>query len=146
MIFNSITYIVFLIIVVVLYWNLPRKMRLWMLFIASLLFYGFWRVEFISILMLSTVTDYWVARLLDKEQRKQREEIGKERRSQVGGAERAEKVRTYNFPQNRVTDHRIGLTLHNLSAILQGDLDDLVDALAAQEGARKLEEAAVESS
>jgi len=86
------------------------------------------------------------ARLLDKEQRKQREEIGRERRSQVGGAERAEKIRTYNFPQNRVTDHRIGLTLHNLSAILQGELDDLVDALASDEGARKLEEAAVESS
>ncbi|HJX69937.1 MAG TPA: peptide chain release factor 1 [Dehalococcoidia bacterium] len=82
------------------------------------------------------------ARLLDKEQRKQKEEIGKERRSQIGSAERAEKVRTYNFPQNRITDHRIGLTLYNLSAILQGELDKLVDALATQEEAKMLGEAA----
>jgi len=82
------------------------------------------------------------ARLLDREQRKQQEEITKERRSQVGSAERAEKVRTYNFPQNRVTDHRIGLTLHNLPAILQGELDELTDALATHERAKQLEEAA----
>ena len=82
------------------------------------------------------------ARLLDREQRKQQEEITRERRSQVGGAERAEKVRTYNFPQNRVTDHRIGLTLHNLPAILQGQLDELIDALATDERAKMLEEAA----
>ncbi|TET88680.1 MAG: peptide chain release factor 1 [Dehalococcoidia bacterium] len=82
------------------------------------------------------------ARLLDREQRKQQEEITRERRSQVGSAERAEKVRTYNFPQSRVTDHRIGLTLHNLPAILQGELDDLIDALATDERAKMLEEAA----
>jgi peptide chain release factor 1 len=82
------------------------------------------------------------ARLLDREQRKQQEEITRERRSQVGGAERAEKVRTYNFPQSRVTDHRIGLTLHNLPAILQGQLDELIDALATDERAKQLEEAA----
>lgn len=85
------------------------------------------------------------ARLLDREQRRQKEETSRERRSQVGSAERAEKIRTYNFPQNRVTDHRIGLTLHNLPAILQGELDELVDALTAYEGAKKLEEAAGES-
>lgn len=82
------------------------------------------------------------ARLLDREQRKQQEEITRERRSQVGSAERAEKVRTYNFPQSRVTDHRIGLTLHNLPAILQGQLDELIDALAQDERAKQLEEAA----
>ncbi len=82
------------------------------------------------------------ARLLDREQRKQQEEITRERRSQVGSAERAEKVRTYNFPQSRVTDHRIGLTLHNLPAILQGELDDLIDTLATDERTKMLEEAA----
>ena len=82
------------------------------------------------------------ARLLDREQHKQQEEITRERRSQVGSAERAEKVRTYNFPQSRVTDHRIGLTLHNLPAILQGQLDELIDALATDERAKQLEEAA----
>jgi peptide chain release factor 1 len=81
------------------------------------------------------------ARLFDSEQRKQQEEITRERRSQVGGAERAEKIRTYNFPQNRVTDHRIGVTLHNLPAILEGDLDELIDALATHERAKQLEEA-----
>jgi len=84
------------------------------------------------------------ARLLDIEERKQREEISKERRSQVGSGERAEKIRTYNFPQNRVTDHRIGLTLHNLPAVLQGDLDNLIEALAIDEETQKLEEVAAE--
>jgi len=82
------------------------------------------------------------ARLLDREQHKQQEEITRERRSQVGGAERAEKVRTYNFPQNRITDHRIGLSLHNLPAVLQGELDEFIDALAINERARQLEEVA----
>ncbi len=86
------------------------------------------------------------ARLLDIEQRKQQEEVTRERRSQVGSAERAEKIRTYNFPQNRVTDHRIGLTLYNLPAILQGELDEFIDALATDEGAKQLEEATRESS
>jgi len=81
------------------------------------------------------------ARVLDREMRKQAEEITEERRSQVGSGERAEKVRTYNFPQNRVTDHRIGLTLHNLDRIMGGDLDELIEALANQERAEKLEEA-----
>lgn len=81
------------------------------------------------------------SRLLDIEQRKQQDEISKDRRSQVGTAERAEKIRTYNFPQNRITDHRIGLTLHNLPALLEGDLDELIDALAADERAKQMEEA-----
>jgi peptide chain release factor 1 len=77
------------------------------------------------------------ARLYDLEQQKAQAEMAETRRAQVGTGERAEKIRTYNFPQNRVTDHRIGLTLHNLDRILAGDLDPLVDALAladAQEG------------
>ena len=84
------------------------------------------------------------ARLLDIEERKQREKISSDRRSQVGSGERAEKIRTYNYPQNRVTDHRIGLTLHNLPATLQGDLDNLIDALAIQEETEKLEEVPAE--
>ncbi|MCD6453378.1 MAG: peptide chain release factor 1 [Dehalococcoidales bacterium] len=76
------------------------------------------------------------ARLLDREQRKQDEAITQDRRSQVGTGDRAEKVRTYNFPQERVSDHRIGLTLHNLSRIMEGDLDRLIDALTTDEQAR----------
>jgi peptide chain release factor 1 len=83
------------------------------------------------------------ARLLDIETRRQHEETAADRRSQVGSGERAEKVRTYNFPQNRVTDHRINLTTYNLDRVLEGDLGEFVDALSANEHARKLEEAAV---
>jgi peptide chain release factor 1 len=81
------------------------------------------------------------ARVLDHEERKKQEEMSKERRSQVGSAERAEKIRTYNFPQNRITDHRVGLTLHKLTFVMEGDLDELIDAVAADERARQLEEA-----
>jgi len=80
------------------------------------------------------------ARLLDMEQRKQEESVTKQRRSQVGTGERAEKIRTYNFPQDRVTDHRIGLTLHNLNRILDGDFDHLIDALATNDQAQHLQE------
>ncbi|MBE9513130.1 MAG: peptide chain release factor 1 [Chloroflexi bacterium] len=79
------------------------------------------------------------ARLLDVEQRKQEETITRERRSQVGTGDRAEKIRTYNFPQDRVSDHRIGLTLRNLPQILEGDLDRLIDALATDDQAKQLE-------
>lgn len=79
------------------------------------------------------------ARLLDIEQRKQREQIDTSRRTQVGSGERAEKIRTYNFPQDRMTDHRISYTRHNLPALLDGDLDDVVDALQEAEQAEKLE-------
>ncbi|MDY6834583.1 MAG: peptide chain release factor 1 [Chloroflexota bacterium] len=78
------------------------------------------------------------ARLFDLEQMKQQEEISRERRSQVGSGDRAEKIRTYNFPQDRVTDHRIGLTLHNLPGILRGEIDQFVDALVAEEEAQKV--------
>ncbi len=80
------------------------------------------------------------ARILDQEQRKHFEEIAKERRSQVGTGERSEKIRTYNFPQSRVSDHRIGLNLHNLERILEGELDPLIDALATSEQTKRLEE------
>ena len=71
-------------------------------------------------------------RIGDAEREKQEASIAQQRRSQVGSGERSEKVRTYNFPQNRVTDHRIGLTLHKLDRVMEGDLDDLVTALKAQ--------------
>ncbi len=78
------------------------------------------------------------ARLFDQLQSRQDQEIARERRSQVGGGERAEKMRTYNFPQGRVTDHRIGLTLHNLLQILEGEMEGLIDALVADEQASRL--------
>lgn len=70
------------------------------------------------------------ARLLDRERKEQEEKIAEDRRRQVGRGERSEKVRTYNFPQKRVTDHRIGVNLHNLDRILEGELDQLIDKLA----------------
>ncbi len=79
-------------------------------------------------------------RLLDIAQRKQEEEVTKQRRSQVGTGDRAEKIRTYNFPQDRISDHRIDLTLHNLPQILEGKLDGLIDALATNDQAKRLEE------
>jgi peptide chain release factor 1 len=79
------------------------------------------------------------ARILDQERRRQEEEISADRRSQVGTGERSEKIRTYNFPQGRVSDHRIGLTLHNIESILEGNLDPIIDALASDEQARVLE-------
>ena len=80
------------------------------------------------------------ARLFDREQRRQLEEMTEERRSQIGSGERAEKIRTYNLPQDRITDHRINLTLHNLPRILDGELDELIEALATSERAKQLEE------
>jgi peptide chain release factor 1 len=81
------------------------------------------------------------ARLLDLEQRKQSESIDKERRTQVGSGQRAEKIRTYNFPQNRVTDHRINLSFHNLQRILDGELDEIIEALISKEQVEQLEAA-----
>ena len=82
------------------------------------------------------------ARLLALREQEQKKEISETRRAQVGAGERSEKIRTYNFPQDRVTDHRIGLTLHNLPAILEGELDELIDAVATSEEAKQLEEQA----
>ena len=79
------------------------------------------------------------ARLYEQEQQKQDAELAETRRAQVGTGERSEKIRTYNFPQNRVTDHRISLTLYRLGAILDGDLDAFIDGLSDQEQARLLQ-------
>jgi peptide chain release factor 1 len=81
---------------------------------------------------------YLRARLLKLEQERQQREEAEARRAQVGTGERSEKIRTYNFPQNRVTDHRIGLTVHDLTGVLEGDLDQFVDALSAKERAEQL--------
>jgi peptide chain release factor 1 len=80
------------------------------------------------------------ARLLEAEQERQAAERGEERRSQVGTGERSEKIRTYNFPDDRVTDHRIGLTVHNLPGLLEGDLDRVIEPLAEADQARRLGE------
>jgi peptide chain release factor 1 len=79
-------------------------------------------------------------RLLDIERRKQEEAITSQRRSQVGTGERAEKIRTYNYPQDRISDHRINITQHNLPRFMDGDMDGLIDELATREQARQLEE------
>jgi len=81
------------------------------------------------------------ARLYEMEEQKQHEQLDERRRSQVGTGERAEKIRTYNFPQSRVTDHRIGLTSHRLEEILDGDLDEFIEELATTEQAEKLRRA-----
>ena len=73
------------------------------------------------------------ARLYELEREKQRAELDASRRSQIGTGERAEKIRTYNFAENRVTDHRIKLTLHRLDQVLDGDLEELTEALRAEE-------------
>ncbi len=75
------------------------------------------------------------AHLLERAQHEQQRAIAEERRSQVGTGERSEKIRTYNFAQNRVTDHRIGISLHRLPTVLDGDLDELIDALVAADRA-----------
>ena len=79
------------------------------------------------------------ARLYEQERQKQEDEVAEARRSQVGTGERSEKIRTYNFSQNRVTDHRIGLTLYQLPDVLDGELDAFIDELAAHEQARQLQ-------
>jgi peptide chain release factor 1 len=78
------------------------------------------------------------ARLLQVEREKQNASIAGERRAQVGTGDRSERIRTYNYPQGRVSDHRIGLTLYKIEAILAGDLDEIIDALLAADTAEKL--------
>jgi peptide chain release factor 1 len=81
------------------------------------------------------------ARLYDMEQRRVQEERASERRSQVGTGERSEKIRTYNYPQSRVTDHRINVSSYNLAGVMEGDLDLFIDELATREEAERLAEA-----
>jgi peptide chain release factor 1 len=71
---------------------------------------------------------------------KQHQAIGAERRSMVGSGDRSEKIRTYNFPQNRLTDHRIGLTLHQLNLVMEGKMEPIVEALTAHDQSKKLGE------
>lgn len=78
------------------------------------------------------------SRLLDEKKAKQNAEIAGERRSQVGTGDRSERIRTYNFPQGRVSDHRIGLTLYKIESIMNGDLDEIIDALITADTAEKL--------
>jgi len=80
------------------------------------------------------------ARLYELEREKQQAELDATRRSQIGSGGRAEKIRTYNFPENRITDHRIKLTTHQLDRILQGELDEFTHALTAEERRRALGE------
>ena len=74
-----------------------------------------------------------------QKQKEQQDAINADRAGQVGTGDRSEKIRTYNFPQDRCTDHRIGLTVHNLDKIMDGDLDDIIDALATREQAERLQ-------
>jgi peptide chain release factor 1 len=83
------------------------------------------------------------SRLYEIEQQKQQEALTKERRAMVGSGDRSEKIRTYNFPQNRVTDHRIGLTVHQLDQVMDGKLQPFIDALTTHFNAEKLKEQAV---
>jgi len=79
------------------------------------------------------------ARLYELEREKQEQELAAARRSQIGGGQRAEKIRTYNFPENRLTDHRIKLTVHQLDRVLEGQLDDFTEALTAEDRRQALE-------
>ena len=80
------------------------------------------------------------ARLLDMERSRQEAEVTSKRRSQVGTGDRSEKIRTYNFPQDRISDHRINLNLHNLTRIMEGDLDQLIDSLTTSERTKQMQE------
>jgi len=86
------------------------------------------------------------SRLLELEQRKQDDAVSAERRTMVGSADRAQKIRTYNYAQNRVTDHRIGLTLHKLDKIIAGDLDELIGALRNHRQAELLRQGGISLS
>jgi peptide chain release factor 1 len=86
------------------------------------------------------------ARLLERKQCEEAEKYSAQRRGQIGTGGREEKIRTYNFPQNRVTDHRIGLTLYNLDRVMEGDLGELIRALQVADVAERLKESAVSAS
>lgn len=84
------------------------------------------------------------SRLYEQKRKEQDDKVAAERRSQVGTGDRSERIRTYNYPQGRVTDHRIGLTLYRLESVLNGNLDEIIDALTAADRAEKLKRSAVE--
>ena len=84
------------------------------------------------------------ARLYEIEEQKRRNEIDSDRRSQVGSGDRSEKIRTYNYSQGRVTDHRINLTLYSLQAILNGDLKEVIEKLQMAENAERLKESGIQ--
>ena len=86
------------------------------------------------------------SRLYEMEQARQAAATAAQRKSQVGSGDRSERIRTYNFPQGRVTDHRIGLTLYKIDAIMDGDLDELIDALVTADQAEKLRSGAEDAS
>ena len=86
------------------------------------------------------------SRLYEMEQARQAAATAAQRKSQVGSGDRSERIRTYNFPQGRVTDHRIGLTLYKVDAIMDGDLDELIDALVTADQAEKLRSGAEDAS
>jgi peptide chain release factor 1 len=78
------------------------------------------------------------SRLLEKERERQEAEAAKDRKAQVGTGDRSEKIRTYNFPQSRVTDHRVGVSLYKIDAVMDGDIDEFIDALTAHDNAERL--------
>jgi peptide chain release factor 1 len=82
------------------------------------------------------------ARVFDLENEKQKSQIAEERKSQVGTGDRSERIRTYNYPQGRVTDHRIGLTVYKMEAFMDGDLDEMIDAIVTADQAEKLRQSA----
>jgi peptide chain release factor 1 len=83
------------------------------------------------------------ARLQELEEQKQHDAVASERRSMVGSGDRSEKIRTYNFKENRVTDHRIGLTIHQLDLVMEGALDEIIQALITHDQQEKLKNEAV---
>jgi peptide chain release factor 1 len=84
------------------------------------------------------------ARLLEDKRREEEEKYSAHRKSLIGGGGREEKIRTYNFPQNRVTDHRIGLTLYSLDRFIEGDIEEMIDSLQASDMAQRLKEANIQ--
>ena len=86
------------------------------------------------------------ARLLEKKQREEEAKYSAARKSQIGSGGREEKIRTYNFPQNRITDHRIGLTLYNLDRVMEGDLGEMIKTLQAADVAERLKDSAMEGA
>ncbi|ABG60939.1 peptide chain release factor 1 [Cytophaga hutchinsonii] len=86
------------------------------------------------------------SRIYEIEYKKQQDELGKERNSMIGSGDRSDKIRTYNYPQSRVTDHRIGHTVHNLPAVMDGNIDDFIEELRLAENAERLKEGAQETA